>query len=63
MTPPPPVSTSSEKETGGERSKEPLKKAWVKPTILEIEDGVTLVENGARQQTFPIENASYRPLS
>ena len=61
-TPPPPVPTSSEEETGGERSERTrLKKAWIKPTILEIGDGVTLVESGVRHQTFPIENAGYMP--
>ena len=50
-------------ETSGKDSERPAKKAWSKPTILRLEAGVVVTENGPTVQTFPRENSAYHPPS
>ena len=55
-SPPPPHSPSE----ADEKSRTP-KKAWTKPTILRLEDGVVVTESGSNQNTS--ETAAYHPPS
>ena len=54
--PPPPPDKNSERRPT-------VKKAWAKPTIRRIEDGVVVTESGPNVEPLYSESGAYRPNS
>ena len=58
ITPPPPPQVDEERSLNAKP-----KKAWAKPTIRPIEDGVVVTESGANPHATYPESGTYRPQS
>ena len=60
--PPPPPHTHSENHSDNRGEQPKPKKAWSKPIIRRLVDGVVVTESGAKPHTAG-ESAQYRPQS